>query len=101
MEDPWKLVAGVAGERDEGQGFCGQDIGYRSGGFPAEIYIQNGQIAALALDELQGSRHRSRRADHFEASLYQMIRDIEGNERLILNQENALGHVSPLCWVPL
>ena len=84
-----RLVPRVARDGNERNVPTAQHQRDRLRGFGAEVDIQYGRVTTRALDELQGFGHGGRRADDRQSGFGEVVAYLDGNERLILDDEHA------------
>jgi hypothetical protein len=81
----------VAGEDQEGDAHPVQELRHRPGEVPGEVEVQHGRVQALRLLRGEAERRRERlgRADDGRPVLREHVLDVEGDEGLVLDHEDA------------
>ena len=54
-----------------------------------EMNIEHRNVATILVQKMQRVRHGCRRADDFEPCIGELIRDVHGKQRLILDYQRA------------
>ena len=84
-----QLLAAIAADKGEGNAACFQRVGDAADRLAGEMCIEQRAVHVLPLDGLKRVADRPGRTDHGEARLLEHAGDIEGDEELVFNDEDA------------